>query len=185
MSDRWRWVPNALTLLRILMVAPFAWALIGERYPGALMIFFVAAATDGLDGFLARFYGWRTRLGAIADPLADKLLLTTAWFCFSLTGLVPWWLFVLVLARDLAIVVGGLLFHRFIGQFDVQPSILGKLNTLIQVAGAVLVMMLQAGVVLPGGAMSVIIAMIAVSACVSGGHYIWVWGLRAWRGRAG
>lgn len=164
------------------MVVPFAWALIGERYPLALGIFFVAAVSDALDGFLARVCGWRTRLGAIADPLADKLLLVTAWFCFSLTGLVPWWLFVLVLSRDLVIVGGGLLFHHFVGRFEVQPSVAGKLNTLIQVVGAVLVMMVQAGLLLPEGAMALIIAVVAVATIVSGGHYVWVWGIKAWRG---
>ncbi|PWG73519.1 CDP-alcohol phosphatidyltransferase, partial [Enterococcus hirae] len=80
-----------------------------------LILFVVAAATDGLDGFLARFFGWKSRLGAILAPLADKLLMVSTYLVLSITGVFPLWLFMLVLGRDVVIVVGGLLFHRFVG----------------------------------------------------------------------
>ena len=93
MAQNWCWIPNALTLLRILLVLPFAVALLATEYRIALVIFFVAAATDALDGFLAREFDWRTRLGAIADPLADKALLIAAYLMLTLNGVLPYWLF--------------------------------------------------------------------------------------------
>lgn len=181
--DRWRWLPNALTFLRILLVAPFALALYREQYLFALGLFLVASVTDALDGFLARVFGWRSRVGAIADPLADKLLLVTAWLMFALTGLIPWWLFVLVLSRDLIIVVGGVLFHRMISQFDVTPTVFGKLNTLIQILGALVIMLSQAGLVLPPETLDTVVILVAIVALISGGDYVWVWGRKAWRSR--
>lgn len=178
-----RWIPNALTFLRIVLVVPFAVALLREHHQLALLIFLTAAVTDGLDGFLARVCRWKSRIGAIADPLADKLLLVTAWFMFSMTGLVPWWLFILVLARDLVIVVGGLMFHRLVSSFEVEPSLFGKLNTLVQISGALLIMLSQAGWVLPEETLGAVIAVVAVSALISGGHYAWVWGRKARLGR--
>ena len=90
---------------------PFAWTLANDQYRSALVLFFVAAATDGLDGLLARVCNWKTRLGAIADPLADKLLMLTTFLMLSLTDVLPLWLFGLVLGRDL-VIVGGAAFRR-------------------------------------------------------------------------
>lgn len=182
MLKHWRWIPNALSLLRMLLVIPFAWALVGGHYREALMLFVIAAVTDGLDGFLARFCGWKSRMGAILDPLADKLLMVTTFLVLSATGVLPLWLFLLVLGRDLVIVVGGLMFHHFVGQFEVEPSAFGKLNTLVQILAALAVMLSEAGLGLPDWATGAAIWTVAVMAIISGGHYIGVWGLRALRG---
>lgn len=180
-TQRWRWIPNALTFLRIMMIAPFAAALLAKEYRLALVIFFVASATDAIDGFLARHFDWRTRLGAIADPLADKALLITAYLMLTLTGVLPPWLFALVLGRDLVIVGGGLAFHYGVGRFDLQPSIPGKLNTLIQILVVLAIIVLLAGLPMPSRVLDAGILLVAVSAVFSGGHYIAVWSLRAWR----
>ncbi|MGM0571435.1 CDP-alcohol phosphatidyltransferase family protein [Marinobacter sp.] len=179
----WRWIPNGLSFIRVLLVIPFAWALAIGLYREALVLFVVAAATDGLDGFLARFFGWKSRLGAILDPLADKLLLVTTYLMLSVTGVFPLWLFLLVLGRDLVIVTGGLLFHRFIGRFEVEPSAFGKLNTLVQILAAVAVMANQAGFELPALTNTLALWTVTVMALLSGGHYVTVWGIRALRGR--
>ncbi len=183
MRQRWRWIPNALTFLRILLIIPFALALLAESYRLALAVFFVAAITDGFDGYLARHFNWRTRLGAIADPLADKALLITAYLMLTLTGVLPVWLFLLVLGRDLLIVVGGLAFHYGIGKFDMEPSIPGKFNTLIQIVVALAIIVLLAGLPMQGWVLEAGIWLVAVSAIISGGHYTAVWGCRAWRAK--
>ncbi len=183
MKDRWHWIPNGLTFMRIALVVPFAFALAEGQYRSALALFLVASATDALDGFLARVFGWKSRLGAIADPLADKLLLVTAYLVLSLTGVLPMWLFAVVLIRDLVIVGGGLLFHRLIGQFDVQPSLFGKLNTLVQVLAALAVIMAKSGFVLPEWTPVVATWSVAALALLSGGHYVVLWGQRALRRR--
>ncbi len=183
MAQSWRWIPNALTFLRVLLVVPFAVALLATEYRIALIIFFVAAATDAFDGFLAREFDWRTRLGEIADPLADKALLIAAYLMLTLTGVLPYWLFWLVLGRDLLIVSGGLVYHYGIGRFDLQPSLPGKCNTLIQVLVALAIIVLLAGLPMVPWVIDVGIILVAVSTLFSGGHYVVVWGLKAWRAK--
>ena len=183
MTHRWRWIPNALTFLRILLIAPFAAALMAKEYRFALEIFFLASATDAFDGFLARHYNWRTRLGAIADPLADKALLITTYLMLAITGVLPAWLFWLVLGRDLLIVCGGLAFHYGVGRFEMQPSLPGKLNTLIQILVALAIIILLADLPMQPWVMDVGILLVAASAIFSGAHYIGVWSLRAWRAK--
>lgn len=183
MTHRWRWIPNALTFLRILLIAPFAAALMAKEYRFALVIFFLASATDAFDGFLARHYNWRSRLGAIADPLADKALLITTYLMLAITGVLPAWLFWLVLGRDLLIVCGGLAFHYGVGRFEMQPSLPGKLNTLIQILVALAIIILLADLPMQPWVMDVGILLVAASAIFSGAHYIGVWSLRAWRAK--
>ncbi|QSP94225.1 CDP-alcohol phosphatidyltransferase family protein [Marinobacter salinisoli] len=177
----WRWIPNALTFVRILLIAPFAGALLAEDYRLALLIFMVAAATDGCDGFLARHFNWRSRFGAIADPLADKALLLTAYLMLTLTGVLPVWLFGLVLGRDLLIVSGALAYHYGIGPFDMQPSLPGKLNTFIQILVVLAIVVLLADLPMQPWVLDFGILLVAGSAVFSGVHYVLVWGLRAWR----
>ncbi len=181
--ERWRWIPNALTFLRILLIAPFASGLLTENYRLALLIFVVAAATDAFDGFLARHFNWRSRFGAVADPLADKALLLTAYLMLTLTEVLPVWLFILVLGRDLLIVGGALAYHYGIGRFDMEPSLPGKPNTFIQILVVLAIIVLLAGLPMQPWVMDVGVLLVAVSAIFSGGHYLMVWGLRAWRAR--
>lgn len=180
MASRFNWIPNALTFLRFVLIVPFAVCLYHQQYRLALFVFVVAALSDGVDGFLARQFDWRSRLGAIADPLADKALLITAYFILTLTGVLPVWLFILVLGRDLIIVVGGLAFHYLIGQFEMTPSLLGKLNTLVQVLVILAIIILLAGWPMPPQALEWGIWLVAIVAALSGLHYAVVWTRRAW-----
>ncbi|HTN32789.1 MAG TPA: CDP-alcohol phosphatidyltransferase family protein [Marinobacter sp.] len=181
--ERWRWIPNALTFMRILLIAPFAGALMNASYRVALAIFLLAALTDACDGFLARYFNWRSRFGAVADPLADKALLITAYLVLTVTGVFPLWLFLLVLGRDLFIVCGALAYHYRVGQFDIQPSIPGKLNTLIQIVVILAVIILLADLPMASRVLDWGVLLVALSAIFSGLHYFLVWGLRAWRAR--
>ncbi len=182
-SQQWRWIPNALTFLRIVLIIPFAGALLDGGYRLALVIFVVAALTDAIDGFLARTFNWKSRLGAIADPLADKALLITTYLMLTITNVLPVWLFALVLGRDLIIVCGGLAFHFGVGRFEMEPSMPGKMNTFIQILAALLIIILMAGLSMEPGILTASIWVVAVSAVFSGGHYVLVWGMRAWRAK--
>lgn len=181
MTHSWRWIPNALTFLRVFLIVPFAIALWEGNYRPALVIFVLAAITDAFDGFLARQFDWRTRLGAIADPLADKALLITSYLMLTLTGVLPVWLFPLVLGRDLLIVAGGLAFHYWIGRFEMQPSLLGKFNTLVQILVVLAIIVMLAGLPMQSWITEVGILLVAISTVVSGVHYVVVWSYRAWR----
>jgi len=182
-SQQWRWIPNALTFLRIVLIVPFAGALLEGSYRLSLLIFVVAALTDAFDGFLARYFNWRTRLGAIADPLADKALLITAYLMLTITDVLPVWLFVVVLGRDLIIVCGALAYHYGVGRFDMEPSVPGKMNTFIQILVALAIIILLAELPMQPWVLTAGVWLVAVSAAFSGGHYILVWSLRAWRAK--
>jgi len=182
-SQQWRWIPNALTFLRIILIIPFAGALLEGNYRLSLLIFVFAALTDAFDGFLARYFNWRSRLGAIADPLADKALLITAYLMLTITGVLPVWLFMLVLGRDLIIVCGALAYHYGVGRFDMEPSVPGKINTFIQILVALAIIILLADLPMQSWVLVTGVWLVAVSAVFSGSHYIFVWSMRAWRAK--
>lgn len=180
-SPQWRWIPNALTFLRLALVFPFAWLLWREDYCRALAVFVVAALSDGLDGFLARRFSWHSDTGALVDPLADKALLVTSFLMLTLTSVLPLWLFLVVLFRDLLIVSGALIYRCRAGRFEMQPSIPGKLNTLIQILVVVVAIAIQAGAPALPWVLQAGVMLVALSAVFSGAHYTLVWGRKLWR----
>jgi cardiolipin synthase (CMP-forming) len=138
--DRWlRHVPNVITSIRILLVVPIAMALSGHRPVETLWLFCIAAASDGIDGFLAKRFGWQTDLGGLLDPVADKLLLATVFVMLALLGGVPVWLTATVIARDCIIVLGAVAYRITLGPVVARPSRVSKLNTLCQVIFIVVV----------------------------------------------
>jgi cardiolipin synthase len=129
-----RWLPNGLCVLRMLLAPPTAWLLMRGEYWLTLLVFFVAAVTDAADGYLAKRFGWETELGKALDPLADKLLLVTVFVTLAILQLVPVWLAVLVVLRD-ALITGGAISYRVLyGPIvDAAPTLISKLNTLMQI----------------------------------------------------
>lgn len=174
-------IPNLISVLRILLAVPLAWMLLSGAYAAALGLFVVAGASDGLDGYLAKHYGWTSRLGSILDPLADKVLLITAFVTLGWNGAVPVWLPVLVVGRDAVIVAGALAYHVLIGRYAMRPSIISKLNTVAQIV-LVLVVVLHHGLVaMPASLLGTLLWVVVLTTVASGGHYVWSWGWRAWR----
>lgn len=176
-----RQIPNLLTILRILLIIPFAWCVLDQQYAYALLIFFIAGLSDGVDGFLARQFGWKSRFGAIADPLADKLLLMTAYVVLAWTAHIPLWLAVLVLGRDLVIVVGALIYHFCISHYEIKPSLWGKACTLVQIVFALAVLIRQAGGPMPERVTEQGVWLVALITLVSGLHYVLAWSRRGWK----
>src|SRR2546428_11469794 len=131
-------LPNSLTVLRIILIPFFVGFLIYGHYGLALLTLIVAGITDILDGVIARMANQRTKLGAYLDPLADKLLLTSAFVTLSILHLVPIWVAIIVLSRDLIIVAGTLLLHMTQTPLEVAPTALGKGTTLAQLSYLVL-----------------------------------------------
>lgn len=174
-------IPNLISILRILLVAPVVMLLAAEHYLGALTLFFVAGASDALDGFLAKRFGWQSRFGSILDPIADKLLLISAYSMLGWQGLMPLWLVAAIFTRDLIIVVGATAFHFFIGQYTMEPTNLSKVNTLAQIVLVLLVMSAQTIPAVPPGALAAMGLLVFFTTVLSGMTYIAVWGLRAWR----
>src|SRR5277367_6146013 len=129
-----RHIPNLISSIRILLVAPIAVTLAHHQLVTTIALFGIAALSDAADGFLAKRFGWQSELGAILDPAADKLLLATVFVTLAYLGLVPLWLMAAALARDAIIVLGALLYRCFLGPLSVRPSVVSKLNTLCQAA---------------------------------------------------
>lgn len=125
-----RWLPNAISLLRLVLVAPLLFSIYQRDFTLVLQLVVVMAALDILDGILARKLQAVTQLGAVLDPLADKLAISLGFVMMAVIGLIPLWFAAVVFLRDFIIAVGSLLYYIVIGPFKVQPVLLGKLNTL-------------------------------------------------------
>lgn len=171
-------IPNAITIGRILLVPPTAWALVAHQYPLALILFFVAGASDALDGLLAKHFDWTSRLGAILDPLADKALLISCYAALTWTGLLPVWLLVLVVLRDIVIVSGAIVYHVRIARLDAEPTWISKINTLLQILLVLLVIVQQAAQWGQSAWTQVLIIAVSISTLWSGLDYVVTWSRR-------
>ena len=138
-------VPNLLSLLRMGIIPLFVIAMLNGQPGRALLLFVVAGVTDALDGLIARFWNQSSVLGMYLDPMADKLLLVTAYVMLSVPSLnpvssIPVWVTVLVIARDVLIVVVALVLHLAQGVGRFPPTLLSKLNTVLQVSTVIVVL---------------------------------------------
>lgn len=125
-------IPNVITLTRIILLPFFATALIYEQYPYALIIFVTASVTDLLDGYVARMTGQITELGKILDPVADKLFLITSFVLMSMTEMIPTWLAIVVISKDVIIILGCLILYIISSALRIEPSMLGKVSNALQ-----------------------------------------------------
>jgi len=131
-------IPNKLSIMRIVLVPFFIGSIIYSRLDIAFIFFFIAVLSDGLDGFIARATNQKTQLGTILDPLADKLLLMSAFICLSVAVSVPAHLRlppyvpIIVISRDAMIVLGSIIIHLITGSVKVEPSAVGKATTFFQ-----------------------------------------------------
>jgi len=126
-------IPNMICLVRIILVAPIVWSLLQRRYELALALILVAGFSDALDGYLARRFDWRTRLGGLLDPAADKLLMFAAFVTLTWIGLAPVWLTAVVVGRDLVIVAGTITYQLYVEPVHGEPTAASKLNTVLQI----------------------------------------------------
>lgn len=178
-------IPNIISILRILLVIPTIWMLLTHRFDIALLLFFIAGVSDGLDGFLAKRYHWQSRLGALLDPMADKILLVSCYVVLGWLGSIPVWLVAAVILRDLVIVVGALVYHYKIEIVEGEPLWISKFNTLAQILLVLAVMVDQSLMPMPDGLLPVLFLVVLFFTIASGVAYVWVWGRRAARGGKG
>lgn len=134
-----RQIPNFITSLRLLSAPVLVWLLLQSEFKAALALVVFAGITDWLDGFTARHFGASGRVGAVLDPLADKTLLVVLFIALAVLKLIPLWLMILVIARDLVIVTGALLLRVFRNIRRFAPTLLGKVSTFFQIVFVLLV----------------------------------------------
>jgi cardiolipin synthase len=178
MATSLRWLPNTLSLARLVLVPLAVWQILEQRYDRAFIIFALAGVSDAVDGFLARRLDARTALGSVLDPIADKALLVSVYVTLGHAGLLPVWLVILVVFRDALIVLGVLLFH-FAGQKIIMaPLQVSRINTVAQVACAGWVMAATGFGIMPEPLTMILILLVALTTVASGAAYVVVWGRR-------
>jgi cardiolipin synthase (CMP-forming) len=182
MSARIITVPNLLTVFRMVLIPVFVSLLFYQNFGLALGIFILAGVTDGLDGLLARRFNQKSQLGTILDPIADKLLLVTAFIVLSMRSVfpqplpshlpVPFWVTIAVISRDVFILVGAAAINIVTGFRGFRPSLLGKINTFVQIVAIGLVMFAASVPYGTGYYLPTVYTTVFAFAVLSGAHYV-------------
>lgn len=173
-----RYLPNAISVSRMALVAPVVWALASHRYVLALALFAAAGVSDALDGAIAKRRGWTSPLGAFLDPAADKLLVLGAYTTFAADGQIPWWLLGLIIGRDLVIVCGAAVYRWRRGPFEIHPALTSKIATGVLITVGLALVIEGIRPYLGTGGRVTIEVVLAVALIVSGLDYLLTWGLR-------
>jgi cardiolipin synthase len=140
-------LPNAITIIRILLIPLFLYKVIQGEMVFATIVYLTAAVSDGLDGFIARFWNLKTKLGTFLDPMADKLLVTASFLSLSMIKIVPLWITLAVISRDIIIVGGSLLIYLIKHELTIRPQPIGKVTTFFQFSYILLVLLGSAFVI--------------------------------------
>lgn len=173
-------IPNILSFFRLILIAPFIMTLYNGSYAIAFYILLTAGITDGFDGWLARQYNWQTPLGHMIDPLADKLLVATSFISLALLQQLPWWLVILVFARDLTIFFGALAWYYLISKTDeFVPTLLSKINTVLQIVLVNFSLGELAFFRLTYDPIPLLIFLTALTTAITFSDYVWTWGKKA------
>lgn len=176
-----KYLPNIITCLRILLVIPLLAALFAEQYSSAFYLFLIAGISDGVDGFLARRFGWYSRFGSIADPVADKLLLLSMFIGLGLVDVIPWWLVLTILVKDIWVFSGALVYHWVIGRYNFAPNWSSKVSTFLQIILIAALLFSLAFVPFPDSILQGFMIIVWITCMLSMIDYTWVWGRRAWQ----
>lgn len=173
------WVPNLITLARLLSVPVAVYVILLGYYGAAFWIFLLAGLSDAVDGLVAKHYRVTSQVGSFLDPLADKALLIGVYITLGSLGHIPLWLVILIVFRDVLIVGGALLFQTLTHSLKMEPLFISKVNTAAQIALAGFVLA-RLGLEIPGGWFeTLLIYGVAATTLASGAAYVVKWGLRA------
>lgn len=168
-------IPNAITILRLTLVPVLVVLLKQGEFGWALAVFMIAGLSDGLDGYLARRYRLQSEFGGFLDPVADKVLMIVTYVTLVLLGLLPVWLVLLVIARDF-LIIGFIMMLLSLGdEIHPAPSIYSKVNTVVQIALVVFVLIHKAFTPALGWLVELLIYSLLVTTLVSTLNYYWVW----------
>jgi cardiolipin synthase (CMP-forming) len=182
MSSRIITVPNLLTIFRMVLIPVFVSLLFYQRFVVALAIFVVAGLTDGLDGLLARRFDQKSQLGTILDPIADKMMMITSFVVLSMRSVfpqpvpshlpIPFWVTIAVISRDVFILVGAASINIVTGFRGFRPSLLGKINTTVQIVAIGAIMFAASVPYGTGYYLPTIYTTVFTFAVLSGAHYV-------------
>jgi len=170
-------LPNILTLLRIAASPVLILLLKNDQYSAALWVCALAGISDALDGYLAKTFRCETRIGAILDPIADKVLIASVVVMLAMNGVLPFWLLLVIVFRDLLIVGGWMLLTMLNMEVTMRPTFISKTNTVFQILLLLGLIVEQSGV-LPVADFIIyaLMTIVVVTTVLSGLHYVWIWG---------
>jgi cardiolipin synthase (CMP-forming) len=168
-------IPNLITLARILLVPVVVWAIASGQMRLAFLLFLAAAISDAVDGFLAKRFGMTTELGAYLDPAADKVLIVSIYVTLGITGVIPLWIVILVVSRDLMI-IGAIILSWLVDRpVEIKPHVVSKLNTAAQIFYACLVLASHGYGFASEPVLTLVMALVAVLTLLSVGFYVAEW----------
>ena len=170
-------LPNALSIIRIILTVPIVIALLKGQYLLSILLFLLAGVTDALDGWIAKQFSFQSRLGSILDPVADKILLTCTFVSLYWVGILPLWLLLLICVRDVIIVAGAL--GYFLGEISgandlLKPTLISKFNTVLQIVLVLFLLFIQFYIEFAEW-LEIIFIIVATSTALSGADYMWLW----------
>lgn len=168
-------IPNIISLARLLSVPLTIWLILQGAWIWAFGLFMAAGISDAVDGFIAKRYNMRSELGRFLDPLADKALLVSIYVTLGTKGMLPQWLVIMVVSRDVLIVGGALLAFAMDRGMAIQPLQISKANTVAQITLAAVVLGELSFAMLPGFLIPALISIVAITTLMSGGHYLFNW----------
>jgi cardiolipin synthase (CMP-forming) len=167
-----RHIPNLICLARIALIVPLLQAMMAGNHVLILLLFCVAAVSDGLDGYLAKRFNWTSELGRFLDPAADKLLLVGVFITAAWLDIAPWWVAAVAVARDLVIALGALIYWLWFGPLRGRPTVVSKINTGVQIM-YLLAVILASGTGFPPREILAALAVIVVATTLaSGADYV-------------
>ncbi|MCP5089324.1 MAG: CDP-alcohol phosphatidyltransferase family protein [Gammaproteobacteria bacterium] len=177
------WLPNAISLLRIVLVVPILSLILSGDFAWALALFFVAGFSDGIDGYLAKRFDWHTRLGGLLDPVADKLLVAGTFVTLAYVQQIPVWLAAVVILRDLIIIGGAMAYNFIVRPVQGEPTKISKLNTALQLLFLLFVLSRAAFDWPDEITITVLGAAILITVVISGVDYVYSWSSRTRAGK--
>ena len=168
-------IPNLISIIRIILIVPVLLLIYHESYDLALFLFLLAGLSDVLDGYLAKKFDWRTRVGALLDPVADKLLVAGTFIILTWLGLVPFWLAAIVVSRDIIIALGVFIYSFVYEPFHGEATKISKINTFLEILYVLIILSSEAFFWPSSTAIIITGSAVFVTVFISGLDYIMSW----------
>tara|TARA_Y100000768_G_scaffold138222_1_gene102971 strand:+ start:1102 stop:1656 length:555 start_codon:yes stop_codon:yes gene_type:complete len=169
------YIPNLISIFRILLIIPVLLLIYNSNYDLALFLFLLAGLSDALDGYLAKKFDWRTRVGALLDPVADKLLVAGTFIILTWLGFVPFWLAAIVVSRDIIIALGVFIYSFVYEPFQGEATKISKINTFLELLYVLMVLSSEAFFWPPHTIIIFTGSAVFVTVFISGFDYIISW----------
>ena len=172
-------IANVISIGRLLATPLVVWLIINREFQLAFWVFILAGVSDAVDGFIAKRFDMETEFGKYLDPIADKVLLVSVFVALGLDGILPAWLVIMVVFRDVIIIGGAILYHTVTQSLSVTPLKISKVNTAVQVVLAGWALCAHGFGYAPHWSIDALIYIVGATTLLSGGAYVVTWSRKA------